>query len=178
MSVMNQMDFAGETVIQAAKEMANAARTAPKAIGYDRLEIGIVTGQQLEELAQKMEQMYKEGRAGEHFVRDAGNMRKSACCLIIGTRTNPMPRGCANCGMADCANHNGYTGASPCLYAVHDLGLAVGSAVSVAADKRIDNRVMFSAGAAALEMGWLGEARVAMGIPLSVNGKSVYFDRK
>ena len=47
-----------------------------------------------------------------------------------------------------------------------------------AADKRVDNRVMFSAGAAALELGWLGQAGIAMGIPLSARGKSIYFDRR
>ena len=54
----------------------------------------------------------------------------------------------------------------------------MGSAVSMAADKRVDNRVMFSAGAAALELGWLGQAGIAMGIPLSARGKSIYFDRR
>ena len=178
MSVIRQEEFAREAVLAAAREMANAARTAPKAVGYDRLEIALAEGAQLEELAGHMEKMAQEGRAGSHFTRDAGNVRASLCCLLIGTRTTPMPRGCEKCGMSDCANHHGYAGGSPCLYAVHDLGLAVGSAVSLAADKRVDNRVMFSAGAAALELGWLGQARLAMGVPLSVNGKSIYYDRK
>lgn len=178
MSVSRQEEFAREAVLAAARDMANAARTAPKAVGCDRLEIVLVEGQQLNELARQMESMAQEGRAGEHFIRDAGNVRSSACCLLIGTRTAPMPRGCKKCGMSECANHQGYGGESPCLYAVHDLGLAVGSAVSLAADRRIDNRVMFSAGAAAVELGWLGQARLGMGIPLSVYGKSIYYDRK
>ena len=58
-----------------------------------------------------------------------------------------------------------------------DLGIAVGSAVSVAADMRIDNRVMFSVGKAAQSMKLLGECTRIMGIPLSVSGKSPMFDR-
>ena len=47
-----------------------------------------------------------------------------------------------------------------------------------AADHRIDNRVMYSAGKVALEMGLFSDSvRVAYGVPLSVSSKSPYFDR-
>ena len=66
-----------------------------------------------------------------------------------------------------------------CFFAAHDLGLAIGSAVSVAADMRVDNRVMYSAGLAAKELGVFGvPVQAAIGVPLSVSEKSVYFDRK
>ena len=59
-----------------------------------------------------------------------------------------------------------------------DLGIAIGSAVSVATDARVDNRVMFSIGRAAMEMKLLGDRVCQMvGIPLSVSGKSPFFDR-
>jgi uncharacterized ferredoxin-like protein len=61
---------------------------------------------------------------------------------------------------------------------VTDLGIAVGSAVSVAADHRIDNRVMFSVGRAALKLGLLPDDVVnCYGIPLSISSKSIFFDR-
>jgi uncharacterized ferredoxin-like protein len=45
-------------------------------------------------------------------------------------------------------------------------------------DHRIDNRVMYTVGQAILEMKLLGEdVRIAFGIPLSVSGKSPFFDR-
>jgi len=48
----------------------------------------------------------------------------------------------------------------------------------VAMDHRIDNRVMYSAGKAAIEGGFLSEeVIVAYGIPLSVSGKNPFFDR-
>ena len=60
-----------------------------------------------------------------------------------------------------------------------DLGIAIGSAVSVAADLRVDNRVMYSVGKAALNIGILGEdVKIAYGIPLSISGKNPFFDRR
>ena len=59
-----------------------------------------------------------------------------------------------------------------------DLGIAIGSAVSVAEDARVDNRVMFSVGRSIMEMGILPEnVKNIVGIPLSASGKSPYFDR-
>jgi uncharacterized ferredoxin-like protein len=55
-----------------------------------------------------------------------------------------------------------------------DTARAVGSAVSMAVDRRIDNRVFFSAGRAAVNL----KVRIAYGIPLSVGPKSPFFDRK
>jgi uncharacterized ferredoxin-like protein len=66
-----------------------------------------------------------------------------------------------------------------CTFNSGDLGIAVGSAVSRAADLRIDNRVMYSAGKAAIELGYLGpEVAIAYGIPLAAKGKNPFFDRK
>jgi uncharacterized ferredoxin-like protein len=59
-----------------------------------------------------------------------------------------------------------------------DLGVALGSAVSVAADARIDNRMMFTIGKAAASMGLLGEYEMIIGVPLSVSGKTPFFDRE
>jgi uncharacterized ferredoxin-like protein len=58
-----------------------------------------------------------------------------------------------------------------------DLGIALGSAVSLVADNRVDNRIMFTIGQAAARLGLLGEYKLIMGIPLFVGGKNVFFDR-
>jgi uncharacterized ferredoxin-like protein len=66
-----------------------------------------------------------------------------------------------------------------CAFNSGDLGIAIGSAVSRAADLRIDNRVLYSAGKAAVELELLGEDIVlAYGLPLSITGKNPFFDRK
>jgi uncharacterized ferredoxin-like protein len=63
-----------------------------------------------------------------------------------------------------------------CAFQSMDLGIALGSAVKLAADLCIDNRMMFTIGAAAKSLGLL-DSDIIIGIPLSVTGKSPYFDR-
>jgi len=51
--------------------------------------------------------------------------------------------------------------------------------VSVAANNRVDNRVMYTIGMAVKELGLLGsEAAIIYGIPLSATSKNPFFDRK
>ena len=66
-----------------------------------------------------------------------------------------------------------------CGWDALDVGIALGSAAAAAADARVDNRVMFSVGRAARSLGLLGASvTLVLGIPLSVSGKSPFFDRK
>ena len=66
-----------------------------------------------------------------------------------------------------------------CAWDAADVGIAIGSSAAVAADARVDNRVMFSVGRAARSLGLLGASvTLVLGIPLSVSGKSPFFDRK
>jgi uncharacterized ferredoxin-like protein len=61
---------------------------------------------------------------------------------------------------------------------MNDLGIAIGSAVAVAADRRVDTRIMYSIGYAMLHFGMLpGDVVVAHGIPLSASSKNPFFDR-
>ena len=65
------------------------------------------------------------------------------------------------------------------MYDPMDVGIALGSAAATAADCRVDSRILFSAGRAALQLGIMGEkVRLIYGLPLSVSGKSPFFDRK
>jgi len=57
------------------------------------------------------------------------------------------------------------------------LGIAIGSSAKQAGILNIDNRVMKSAGVAALKLGFC-KGNVALGMPLSATKKSIYFDRK
>jgi uncharacterized ferredoxin-like protein len=50
--------------------------------------------------------------------------------------------------------------------------------VSIATDNRVDNRILFTVGLIAVELGLLGgDVKIAYGIPLSVSGKNPFFDR-
>jgi uncharacterized ferredoxin-like protein len=118
------------------------------------------------------------GETGAFFMRDADNVDAAAVIVLIGAsyETRGLGEKCALCGFADCAAC-AKVGAT-CVFAPMDLGIALGSAVSLAADHRADNRIMFTAGQAAKNLGLLGKHSMIMGLPLSVSGKSPFFDRQ
>ncbi|MEM3476479.1 MAG: DUF2148 domain-containing protein, partial [Candidatus Bathyarchaeia archaeon] len=64
-----------------------------------------------------------------------------------------------------------------CSIRAVDLGIAIGSLVSVAKELGVDNRVMYTIGVAAIKLGLI-DAHIVFGIPLSVKGKNIFFDRK
>lgn len=169
-------DAAREAAMEIAKKMLTAAMTAPKGCGEDKIEAAILTGKDKEVLAGHMRDIAKE--TGEDFyARDAGNVDNSFCVVLLWTRDEPiLLTNCGLCGFEDCAKNR--EAGAVCAFNVTDLGIAVGSAVSIAADNRMDNRVMFSAGKGALRMGIFDSSvSICYGIPLSVSSKSVFFDR-
>lgn len=177
MALIKEGDVRLEEVLSVAKKMAIAARTAPKAKGVDNLEIAVLTGPELVSLANHMMQMVQKG-SPKFFLRDAGNVMAGQALFVIGSKIKPfgLPS-CGWCGYKDCAE-KAKNPDTPCVFNTTDLGIAVGSAASIAMDNRIDNRIMFSVGKAIIDMGILGpEVKIAYGIPLSVSGKSPFFDR-
>lgn len=165
-------------VLHTAERMCVAARTAPKTRGTDHIAACVLTGEEKDALADQMEQL-AEPLNKPFFVRDANNVRQSLAVVLIGTRlgVHGLNEACKYCGFDNCAACT--RAGAVCAYDNIDLGIAVGSAVSVAADNRVDSRVMFSVGRSALEMKLLGEeTHNILGIPLSVSGKSPFFDRK
>ncbi|NCO34458.1 MAG: ferredoxin [Armatimonadetes bacterium CG2_30_59_28] len=159
-----------------AELMCLAARTAPKARGVDNLVTTIISGETKDKVTAKMRDLSSVEGAG-FFARDADNVDGVPFAVVIGTRMERMGLSiCGLCGFENCkANQDA---GAVCVFPPNDLGIAVGSAVSVAADHRVDNRVMYTIGMAALKLGLLGEeVKMAFGIPLSATGKSPFFDR-
>lgn len=103
----------------------------------------------------------------------------SEVVVLIGTRISAIGvNQCGLCGFKDCDEKNRYS-EHPCAFNTGDLGIAVGSAVSTAADCRVDNRIMYSVGKAVRELKLMGDdIKIIMAIPLSCRGKSPFFDRK
>ena len=168
--------------------MVVSARTAPKTRGLDSIKMAIVDGEELEKLAKAMEAKYKEKSTElPGFKRDAGSLRESGAVLLIGVSRNPkrmeLPLNCGACGYKDCKEllaagekvGEDFTGPI-CVFQALDLGIALGSAVKMASEFNIDNRIMYTIGAAAKKLNLL-EADLIMGIPLSITGKNIYFDR-
>ena len=160
-----------------AELMCCSAITAPKGKGVNLIYTKIFEEPEKDEVANLMEKIGRE-RGISFFIRDANNVRDSLLVVFIGTEVRP--RGvpfCGFCGFEDC-EESARAGAY-CSYAVGDLGIALGSAVKVASDNNIDNRIMFSFGKAAIVGGFVPkEVKIGYGIPLSVSGKNIFFDRK
>ncbi len=164
------------TALQVAKQMVTAAKTAPKGCGVDKI-IGLVLdGDEKKALSDEMRKMATLPGL-DFFIRDANNVDDSHCVVIIGVENVPLGlESCGLCGLGNCVN-SVKTGAL-CAFNLTDLGIAIGSAVSIAADNRVDNRVMFSVGKAALSLGLMGkDVTICYGIPLSTYSKSNFFDR-
>ncbi len=166
-----------QAALQVAALMVAAARTAPKTRGIDNIHIIAIddeaTKQQL--IAKMREIATKENRPG--LARDAGNIENSPALVVIGVEANTAGLNCGFCGHSTCEALE--TAGGVCTFNSIDLGIATASAVEVAGQHHVDNRVMYSIGHASLALGLLGpKVKQALGIPLSVTGKSPFFDRK
>lgn len=157
--------------------MLIAARTAPKGRGVDNIHAAIALGDTLMQIASHM-QLMGERDNQQFYIRDANCVRKSPVMVLIGTSIKPLGLSiCGLCGFGNCDGKLAHPH-TPCVFNTHDLGIALGSAVSVAADCRVDNRIMFSAGMAVRELNLLGDnVAVIFAIPLSATGKNPFFDR-
>jgi uncharacterized ferredoxin-like protein len=166
-----------EAVLSVAKLMVAAAKTAPKAKGVDDVACAILDSEDLLRVEAVMKELQVKLGA-RTFVRDAENIANSSCLVLLGARNLPIGLGktCGLCGHKDCEGCQAEKGL--CTHNIADLGIALGAAVAVANTHHIDNRIMFSAGKAAIKMGVFdNDVQVVYGIPLSVSTKSVYFDR-
>ena len=171
--IINERDNRHEQVIWAARQMMTAARTAPKAKGVDIIEIALVSGDEQMALAEEMKRQAIE-KNRPSFERDGGNLLQAECVILIGTRELTLGLNCGHCGAPTCsAKPEG----APCAFNVMDVGIAVGSACAMAADLRVDTRVMYSAGVVAMGMVYLKGCRSVIAIPVSASSKNPFFDR-
>lgn len=172
--ILNERDLRHEHILNVARQMMTAARTAPKGKGIDIIEMAMITGNDLKVLSDKMIAMVEE-HGMKFFLRDAANILQAECVVIIGTREQAQGLNCGHCGYTTCAARPANT---PCAINSIDVGIAIGSACAMAADLRVDTRVMFSAGLAAQRLQWLPNCTQVFAIPVSASSKNPFFDRK
>ena len=146
--IQNERDIRHEHILNVARQMMTAARTAPKGKGIDIIEVALVTGEDIKILSDKMIAMVEE-HGMKFFLRDADNILSAECIVLIGTREQAQGLNCGHCGYATCAAR---AEGVPCALNSIDVGIAIGSACATAADMRVDTRVMFSAGLAAQQL--------------------------
>jgi uncharacterized ferredoxin-like protein len=190
MAQLKSKEVERSALTMAAALMAASARTSPKGRAVDSTTSLVLTDEDMEKLAQAMER--KAAEKPDYLAtvhrRDANNVRNSGCVLLLGVTGEPkkiqQPIDCGACGFANCEqldkarkktkgkDFNGPV----CIFQAMDLGIALCSAVKLAADLGIDNRMMYTIGVAAQSLGLL-DSDIIIGIPLSVTGKNPYFDR-
>ena len=165
-----------------AELMEISAVTAPKAVGTNFVVTKILDTDEISRLAKAMVEYGNEtGKA--HFDRDGENVGASDAVVLIGMKdAEPVGIDCAACGFPVCLAIN--TGESDgeflgpqCAVRVLDMGIAIGSAVKTAQIHNVDNRIMYRIGVLARKLGMI-DADFVMGIPLSVTGKNIFYDRK
>lgn len=172
--ILNERDSRHEHILHVARQMMTAARTAPKGKGINVIEIALVTDDDIQKLSDKLIAMAEENGM-KFFLRDADNILQAECIMIVGTRSLAQGLNCGHCGFPTCASR---PEGVPCALNTVDVGIAVGSACATAADLRVDTRVMFSAGLAAQQLGWLKNCATVFAIPISASSKNPFFDRK
>lgn len=165
-----------EALKQAGISMLARAKTAPKAKGVDDLEYILLEKEDFPKLIEEM-----RSQAIDHdipfFIRDANNLESSDMLLLIGCIDEPrnVPN-CGFCGYVDCSENRRNKGR--CVYPSIDLGIALGSALSLGQSLGIDSRVMMSLGKAAMNLDIFEKDVVTViALPLSISKKSIYFDR-
>ena len=181
MSNQNLSEF---DILEAIKDVTNlmgvAARTAPKSAGQDFVVVKAIYGEDVIKLAKEMVS-YGEAMGNKNFDRDGANVKNSLAVLLIGLKNAAsLGLNCGACGYDQCDDRNSHKGSEfdgpQCAFRILDMGIAIGSAVKTAGIMNVDNRIMYRAGAVAKRIGLI-DADFVMGIPLSVTGKSIYFDR-
>lgn len=172
--ILNERNARHHYAVEAAKQIMAAARTAPKSKGIDIIEIAAVEGNDIKVLSEKTREL-GEQNGMKFFFRDAENILSAEVVIIVGTHSAVQNLNCGHCGYSTCESKPKKV---PCTLNSIDVGIALGSACSAAADLRLDTRVMFSAGLAAQELDWLKGCRSVFAIPVSASSKNPFFDRK
>ncbi len=164
MAILRSDSLERKALEMGASMMALSARTAPKTRGIDSVKTMVLTERELEQLAAAMEKKVKDKSIElPTFKRDADNVRNSSAVLLIGVSRDPkrieLPLNCGACGYKNCkalvtaGKREGEDFTGPvCIFQAIDLGIALGSAAKLAGELNIDNRMMYTIGAAAKKL--------------------------
>lgn len=192
-----------ETVVMAARMMANAAITAPSQGGVQMAECHIVYGAaELDKVARKMEELArlrpKNNRWKRMFKYEAAMVRDSDAILFIGALAafQPFDTGCGYCGGSEGCQftyerrnarygvldltepvHPDWLVDGPmCSMNVFGMGWAVGSALMLAGRLYVDARAMMSVGVAGQKLGYCPKSPIVVGVPVAGKAKSPFVD--
>ena len=83
--IINERESRHEQVLNVARQMMTAARTATKGKGVDIIEFALVTDEDIKKLSEQLISLSEE-KGMKFFLRDADNILSAECVLLIGTR--------------------------------------------------------------------------------------------
>lgn len=177
MTLIKEQEISEKALRDIAEKMMLAARTAPKGKGTDTITLALAEKEDIEIIAKRMIAIDQE-MDFPAFSRDAKNILNCSVMLLLGTRIQSVGlKKCGMCGYENCEEKSKHPD-QPCVFNTTDLGIAVGSAAGIAMDNRVDNRILYTAGQAVLDLNLLGdEIKVAYCIPISATSKNIFFDR-
>ncbi|MDR1299627.1 MAG: ferredoxin, partial [Oscillospiraceae bacterium] len=121
-------------ILNLAYSVCAAARTAPKACGIDHIETAVLTGEDKDRVTAEMRRLGESyGEAGKFFCRDADNADASGAVVLVGAKyeTRGLGAKCKLCGFENCSACE--KAGAACVFTAMDLGIALGSAVSMIA---------------------------------------------
>ena len=107
-------------------------------MGWDNIVTRVLTGDEIVELSKKMREigLREFGKPEGHFTRDAANILQAQAIVLIGVKRAWYGLSyCSMCGFENCGECK--KADANCAFAPMDLGIALSSAVCVAADMRI-----------------------------------------
>ncbi len=165
-----------------ARLMEISAVTAPKSRGQNFVATRVLAGEEVAALARAMEEFGR--RSGKKdFDRDSRGVASCTTVVLMGLKdAAPLGLDCGACGfqtckeLTDAGKTDGEFSGPICAFRHLDFGIALGSAVKTAQMLNVDNRIMYRMGVAARLAGMV-DWDFVMGIPLSVTGKNIFFDR-
>lgn len=153
------------------------AMTAPKGKGRDSVQVLLLEDEEtLEKLLKKAEELgEKEGTPKSIFIRDAQTIRRNNCRILLFFAENePLELNCGYCTKNCDASRRGEVF---CAFSLIDLGISIGSAVQFLGEMGFDNRVQYTLGRAARELGIVPEGSACLAVPVSLSSKNPFFDR-
>ena len=122
--IINERETRKEYMLEAAKQIMLAARTAPKGKGVDIIEIITLSDEDIDAVSEELLRL-AEKTGMKFLIRDSENIQSADAMIVIGTRQAPQGLNCAYCGYATCAEKPQDT---PCAINSIDVGIAIGSA--------------------------------------------------
>ncbi len=190
MAVYDGKKLAQEALLDTAAHLAQAALHAPQITGRTKIQVEIVTGEDLEDAFYVADELNKVGvrTAGIEQYKEAAAMGEPPVVVLVGadvTRSE-LNWDCGACGQTSCKAFNNWSrkerswgviwqGPS-CIWKAMDLGIAADWAAAAGHNYNVTTRVQMIPGGLFTRMGFLEGASMALSMGLGPVRENWYFE--